>query len=597
MQDKTPLTQLREMMAQRGIDIYLIPTSDFHQSEYVGEYFKARAFLTGFTGSAGTAVVTATEAGLWTDGRYYVQAEAELSGSGFTLYRAGTLGVPTIREYVEATLPQGGVMGFDGRCLSAGEAKTYREIAEKKQGRLMMEEDLLDALWTSRPALPHEPVWIFDTPYSGEAAAHKLARIREKMAEAGATHHLLASLYDIAWVLNLRGNDIAHVPVFLSFLLIGQEKATLFIQPEAIDREVEAYLSALTVEMMPYGAVYQAMADLPGEARLLLDQTLVNARLLERLSAGVEILDKPNPSELMKARKNETEIANTRLAHRKDGVAMTRFMYWLKTEAAYRGMTEYEIQLYLDDLRGQQEHFLDLSFEDICAYGSNGAMMHYSAEAETAAVVKPEGFLLVDSGGHYLEGTTDITRTFVLGEISPKMRLHYTTVLRSNLILANLRFLHGCAGLSMDVLCREPLWELGLDYRCGTGHGVGHLLNVHEGPNGFRYKIVPERKDSGVLEAGMITTDEPGVYLEGEYGIRIENELLCILDEKNEYGQFMRFENLTYCPIDLDGIDPELMTERERGWLNDYHAMVYEKIAPYLNEAEREWLVEYTRAI
>jgi Xaa-Pro aminopeptidase len=299
----------------------------------------------------------------------------------------------------------------------------------------------------------------------------------------------------------------------------------------------------------------------------------------------------------MKAIKNETELKNTRLAHLRDGVAFTKFMYWLKTNVGKIEMDEYTVGCYLDSLRAQQEHFLDLSFEDISAYGPNAAMMHYAADKETAAPLKPEGFYLIDSGGHYLEGTTDITRTIVLGPLTEQQKLHFTTVCVSNMNLANAKFLYGCRGLNLDILCRGPLWQMALNYKCGTGHGVGHILNVHEGPNGIRWQVVPERSDSGVLEAGMITTDEPGVYLEGEYGIRTENELICVKEEKNEYGQFMAFENITYAPIDLDGIDPEEMTGRERGWLNDYHKMVYEKISPFLTDEEREWLKVYTREI
>ncbi|MCC8141687.1 MAG: aminopeptidase P family protein [Lachnospiraceae bacterium] len=591
------LAALRNEMSSRGIDVYLIPTADFHNSEYVGDYFKAREYVTGFTGSAGTAVVTADKAGLWTDGRYFIQAEAELAGSGFELYRMGMEDVPEIKDFVRENLPEGGTVGFDGRVLAAKQAQDYRKLADEKHGSLHVTEDLVDLIWADRPAMACSQIWILKEEYSGESAVSKLDRIRKKMQEEEADCHVLSSLCDIAWILNLRADDIAHCPVFLSFLLIGPDDATLFVQSEAVTDEVRTYLDESGVKVAAYGDIYDGMAALLKDTKILLDRREVNCRLAAALPDSVTVIDKANPSALMKAVKNETEIKNTRLAHEKDGVVMTKFMYWLKKNVGSTEMDEYSIGQYLDQLRRQQEHFLDLSFDDICAYGENAAMMHYAAAKESAAAVCPEGMLLVDSGGHYLEGTTDITRTFVLGEITPKMRLHYTTVVRCMLTLANVKFLHGCAGISMDVLCREPLWEMGIDYRCGTGHGVGHILSVHEGPNGFHYKVVPERSDAGVLEAGMITTDEPGVYLEGEYGIRIENELLCVEDEKNEYGQFMRFEPLTLCPIDLDGIDPEQMSPGERKQLNDYHRLVYEKIAPQLNEDEREWLKKYTREI
>jgi len=591
------LEQLREEMCKRGIDIYVVPSSDFHESEYVGEYFCAREFLTGFTGSAGTAVVTRDKAGLWTDGRYFIQAAAQLAGSGFDLYRMGEEGVPAIPDFLEAELPEGGVLGFDGRVVSGALAETFQKAADDRHGSLYVTEDLTDRIWTDRPAIACTPLWILTEEYSGESAVSRLGRIRERMAEEKADVHILSSLCDIAWILNLRADDIEHVPVFLSFLFIFKEKAVLFVQPDAVGDEAAAYLKNCGVEVDSYWSVYDAAARLPEDTSVLMNRKMVNYRLISSLSKGVTIIDREDPSELMKAVKNETELRNTRQAHLKDGVAMTKFMYWLKTNVGRIPMDEYTVGCYLDNLRRKQENFLDLSFEDICAYGPNAAMMHCAATAEQKAQIWPEGMLLVDSGGHYLEGTTDITRTFILGPVTPEMKRHFTAVVRCNLALANLRFLYGCGGISMDVVCREPLWELGLDYKCGTGHGVGHILNVHEGPNGFRYRIVPERKDSGVLEAGMITTDEPGVYLEGEYGIRIENELICVKDEKNEYGQFMRFEPVTWCPIDLDGIEPELMNEKEKRWLNEYHAMVWEKISPYLTEEERDWLKVYTREI
>ncbi len=591
------LEALRDEMRKKGIDIYIVPTSDFHNSEYVGEYFKARKFLCGFTGSAGTAVVTADEAGLWTDGRYFIQAAAELAGSGFELYRMGVENVPTVTEFVRSRMPERGVIGFDGRVISAAQAEDFKEIADQKDGSLYVTEDLVDRIWTDRPPMSCTPIWILGEEWIGESTVSKIGRIREKMKEAGADVHVLSSLYDIAWILNLRADDIEKCPVFLSFLVIGKEDAALFVQKDELTDEVRNYLNECGVSVSDYGEIYDALAAIPGDSRVLLDRSEVNCRMVTSMPESVTIIDRTNPSVLMKAVKNETEIKNTKLAHLKDGVAMTKFMYWLKNNVGKIPMDEYTVGIHADELRAAQEHFLDLSFEDICAVGPNGAMMHYAAAKDGAAKVEPKGFLLLDSGGHYLEGTTDITRTFVLGEITPTMRLYFTTVVRSMLALANLKFLYGCAGISMDVVCREPLWEMGIDYRCGTGHGIGHILNVHEGPNGFRYKIVPERSDSGVLEAGMITSDEPGVYLEGEYGIRIENELLCVKDEKNEYGQFMRFEPITWCPIDLDGIDPELMNEKEKAQLNDYHKQVYEKISPYLDEDEREWLTVYTREI
>ena len=553
--------------------------------------------MSGFTGSAGTLVVTLTEAGLWTDGRYFIQAEKQLEGSTITLYRMSEEGVPTVKEFVADKLPQGGVLGFDGRVLSTADAESYQKIAEEKQGRLSVEKDLVNEIWTDRPQLPTEKVWILTDEYSGETTASKLGRIREAMKENGAQIHLISSLYDIAWILNLRGNDISHVPVFLSFLMIEEEACTLFIHEETLTDEVRAYLADNQITVCAYDAIYDAAEKVAADKVILMNAQIINYRIRMALPKELKIVDAPDPSDRMKAIKNETELKNTRLAHLRDGVAVTKFMYWLKTHVGKECITEYTAGKYLDSLRAEQEHFLDLSFDNISAYGANAAMMHYSAKEDTAAELKPEGFLLVDSGGHYYEGTTDITRTFVLGHLTDKQKLHFTTVCRSNMNLANAKFLYGCSGLNLDILSRGPLWQMGIDYKCGTGHGVGHILNVHEGPNGFRWRVVSERNDSGKLEAGMITTDEPGVYLEGEYGIRTENELICVKAEKNEYGQFMEFENITYAPIDLDGIDPDEMTGREKQMLNAYHKMVWEKISPYLNGDEREWLKEYTREI
>lgn len=590
------LEALRSEMKKRGITVYVVPTSDFHQSEYVGEYFKARKYMTGFTGSAGTAVITMKEAGLWTDGRYFIQAAAQLEGSGVTLFRMGEEGVPKVEEYVEEQLEKGGCIGFDGRVMDAKAGKKYAEIAEKKEGSLYVTEDLVDIIWTERPSLPAHKVWILEQEYAGMSTEEKLSQVREQMKQEGADVHILASLYDIAWLLNLRGDDIDHVPVFLSFVAVEEKKTTLFINQEILDDKVKKYLKDNQIQVEDYEKIY-AYAENLKDHKVLMSLEEVNYRIAENVQKHSQIVDAPNPSLLLKSIKNETELENTRIAHLKDAVAVTKFMYWLKTNIGKKEITEISASDYLEELRKEQEHFLDVSFDTICAYGANAAMMHYSASEESNAVLKPEGFLLVDSGGHYLEGTTDITRTFALGELSYEQKKHFTAVCRSNLNLANAKFLYGCSGINLDILARGPLWDMGIDYRCGTGHGVGHILNVHEGPNGFRWKVVQERNDSGKLEAGMITTDEPGVYLEGAYGIRLENELICVKDEKNEYGQFMKFENITYVPMDLDAILPEEMTFREKQELNEYHQMVYEKISPYLNEEERIWLKEYTRAI
>lgn len=590
------LKALREEMAQRSIDIYIVPTSDFHESEYVGDHFKARKFITGFTGSAGTAVITATEAGLWTDGRYFVQAAKQLEGSTVTLYRMGEEGVPKVDEFVEEKLPEGGCLGFDGRVVNGSWGKKLLGIAEKKHGTLHVDEDLIDLIWKDRPALSRKPLFLLEEKYSGKSTAEKLKELRGAMEAEGANVHILTSLYDIAWLLNIRGGDIDYVPVVLSYLVVTEKECIWFLQEEIVDEKTAAYLKENQIATRPYDDIYSYVKELPSDACVLMNGSTVNYRITASLKPEITVVDKPNPTELMKAVKNPVEVDNTRKAHIKDGVAFTKFMYWLKTNIGKIPMTEISASDYLEQCRRAQENFIDLSFDTICAYGPNAAMMHYAATPESDTELKPEGFLLVDSGGHYFEGTTDITRTMALGPVTDEMRLHFTAVCRSNLALANAKFLYGCTGLNLDILARGPLWDMGIDYKCGTGHGVGYILNVHEGPNGFRWRVVPERHDNGTLEEGMITTDEPGVYLEGKYGIRTENELVCHKAEKNEYGQFMCFENITYAPIDLDAIDPNELTGREKKMLNDYHALVYKTISPYMTE-ENEWLKKYTRSI
>ena len=590
------LKELRAQMQERGIDIYIVPTSDFHQSEYVGEYFKARKYMTGFTGSAGTAVITKEEAGLWTDGRYFIQAEKQLESSTVKLFKMGEEGVPKVEEYVKDHLTEGSCIGFDGRVMDAKSGEKYAKMAEEKKAALYVKEDLVGNIWKDRPQLPANKVWILEDAYAGRSMADKIADVRTKMQKEGADIHILSSLYDIAWLLNLRGGDIDHVPVFLSFVSIEKEQILLFINPQILDKEVQDYLEKNHVTIRPYEDIYTYAQNLQ-KVKVLISAEETNYRIAECIREHAEVLEGENPSLMLKAVKNETELKNTREAHLKDAAAVTKFMYWLKTNIGKVEISEISASDYLEERRKEQEHYLDLSFDTISAYGPHGAMMHYSATKESNAVLKPEGFLLVDSGGHYLEGTTDITRTFALGALTDEEKQHFTAVCRSNMNLANAKFLYGCCGINLDILARGPLWDLGIDYRCGTGHGVGHILNVHEGPNGFRWKIVPERNDSGKLEEGMITTDEPGVYIEGKYGIRTENELICVKDEKNEYGQFMRFENITYVPIDLDAILPEEMSAKERRELNEYHQMVYEKVSPYLTDEEREWLKTYTRPI
>lgn len=593
--DSKRITALRAIMKREGIDYYYIPTADFHESEYVVEYFKARKFITGFTGSAGVAVIGQEEAWLWTDGRYFIQAASQIEGSGFGLMKMGQEGVPTVMQYLGEKLQEGQCIGFDARVVNTNDAKEFAKIAAKKHGSLKTDNDLLDEVWTDRPALVHQPADVLKDEFNGEATASKLARVREQMEKEEAQYHIISTLDDIAWILNVRGNDIPHVPVVLSFLVIGKEDAMWFVEENALSDAVKEMAAECGITIRPYEDVYAYAATIPENSTVLLDKRKVNYRITNALSETVHIVSKANPSQLMKSIKNEIELENTRKAHLLDGIAVTKFMYWLKKNVGKIPMDEVSVSDYLQSLREQMEGYRDISFDTIAGYNANAAMMHYKAEPDTAAKLEPQGMLLVDSGGHYDTGTTDITRTFVLGPISDIQKKHFTMVVKSNLNLANVKFLYGCNGISLDVICREPIWKENLDYQCGTGHGVGYLLNVHEGPNSFRWQYRPGFDNP--FEAGMITTDEPGIYLQDQYGIRTENELICVKGEKNPYGQFMGFENITYVPIDLDGIDKQHLNAEDVKQLNDYHKMVYEKISPYMTPEENEWLKEYTREI
>ncbi len=591
------LARLREEMAKHNITIYIVPTADFHSSEYVGAYFKAREYITGFTGSAGTAVITMEEAGLWTDARYFIQAANQLEGTTVALYRIGEEGVPSVEEYVEQHITKGGVIGFDGRVVSGSFGNRLKEISDAKSATMQTEFDLIDLIWKNRPKCSQEPIMLFDESYSGKNTKDKIAEVRKAMQEHFATLHIMTSLSDISWLLNIRGGDISYVPVVLSYLVLSMNECIWFVQQENLTDEILAYLYENGITTMPYNNIYSYVQTISADEVVWIDQSVVNYRISNDVSKRVKVVDEPAPSERMRAIKNKVEIEHTQKAHIKDGVAMCKFMYWLKTQVGKTSMTELSVSNYLEELRREQDGFMDLSFETICGYAEHGAIVHYAVTPETDVPIEPKGFLLVDSGGHYMQGTTDVTRTFALGPLTDEMKEHFTRVCRANINLANARFLYGCTGMNLDIVAREPLWEVGLDYKHGTGHGVGHMLSVHEGPNGFRWRQAPNATRADVLEEGMITTDEPGIYIEGNYGIRLENELLCCKGEKNEYGQFMYFENITYVPIDLDAIEPTKMTLEERERLNQYHANVYRVIAPFLTEDEANWLKIYTRAI
>lgn len=601
-QTNIKIGQLRDRMKELGIDAYLVPTADFHESEYVGEFFKCRHFLTGFNGTAGTAVITMDKAGLWTDGRYFVQAEEQLSGSEIKLYRMGEPEFPTLDEFLEEELPVDGCLGFDGRVVNSELGYGLQNLLQEKNVTINCSKDLVGEIWTSRPAMSCEPIWSLDIKYAGKSTVEKLSDLRDAMKKNKAQIHLMTALDEIAWLFNLRGNDIVNNPVFLSYALITQDEAYLYVQKETIKedtkmgKEVCAALAEAKVQVKEYAEFLQDVAALKNE-KILLERKKASFAVCESIDASCRIIDEMNPCATMKAVKNATEIENMRRAHLKDGIAVTKFMYWLKHTIGTCDMTEMTAAHKIEELRAEQGNYIEPSFVTIAAYKENAAMCHYHPSDEVCKKLKPEGLLLVDSGGQYLEGTTDITRTYALGPLTEKEKEYYTIVAAAMLKVSTMKFLHGCRGINLDYTIREAFWKRGLDFAHGTGHGVGYLSNVHERPNGLRWKVVPERQDSAVIEPGMICSDEPGLYFAGDFGTRTENLILCVEDEKNEYGQFLKFEFLTKAPIDLEALDIRFMDDADIERLNTYHKDVYETISPYMNDEEKEWLKHVTREI
>ncbi len=584
IQDRIAL--LRRCMAHRGLTACVVVTDDFHGSEYVGDHFKAREYLSGFTGSAGTLAVLPDRAALWTDGRYFLQAERQLEGSGIELMRAGQPDVPTLSAFLAQHLPEGGVLGFDGRTVSTRLYRTLEEALSAKHIRLDGAHDLAEEVWPDRPALSAQPLWPLESDVSRR---EKLSLLREKMAEKNAGHLLLTDLTDIAWTLNLRGGDVACTPVFLAFLLLSEADAVLFVQPQAVSPAIADALAADGVTLRPYGDIYSHLSALPAEDCVLLDSATANSQITRAL-AHARTVDAPSPAAALKAVKSPGEQDGFRRAHLLDGVALTRFLYRLKT--APTGLTEVSAAALLHELRAESEVFLEDSFDTIAAYGPHGAVVHYEPTAETDVPLEARGLLLCDSGGHYRGGTTDVTRTVALGPVSDAERRMCTLVLQGHIRLAMARFPKGVTGENLDVLARMPLWQQGLDYNHGTGHGVGCVLSVHESPPSFRWRIV-ENTPHPALETGMVISDEPGYYEAGQYGIRHESLLLVQPDGDD----FLRFEVLTLAPFDRDALDVSLLSDEERRWLNDYHRRVREALSPHLSAEERRWLNDVTQPL
>jgi Xaa-Pro aminopeptidase len=583
------IARLREELRREHLSAFIFPTSDPHNSEYTAEHWKGREWISGFNGSAGTAVVTLDNAALWTDSRYFIAAEEQLKGTEFQLMKLKVEGTPSIAEWLGRELKDAAdkAVGIDGMVNSTNSIKELISDLRTQGGiTLRTNFDPLERIWQDRPAIPENPVVIHPLEYAGEPIREKLARIRKALREKHADGMLMAALDDIAWTLNLRGSDVHCSPVFVSYLLISTTEVTLYINKVKLTPEVMSYLRAEGVGVKPYDQVKQGLKDY-FEYNILLDGNEVNYTLYKAVER--EIVDASSPVPLMKAVKNEREIAGFRSAMLKDGIAMVKFLKWLKPAVEAGGQTEMSVERKLTALRAEQPLFRGLSFDTIVGYEEHGAIVHYEAIPETDATLHPKGLLLIDSGTQYQDGTTDVTRTIALGPLTEEQKRVYTLVLKGHIDLQLLHFPDGASGTQLDAIARRPLWQAGMNFLHGTGHGVGCYLNCHEGPHQIRMEWIPAR-----LQAGMTVTDEPGVYLGGRFGVRIENTLLVVPAEETECGRFLGFETLTLCPIETSPIIKELMTPEEIQWLNDYHTTVYERLSPYLNEDEKAWLRKAT---
>ncbi|WP_252244861.1 MULTISPECIES: aminopeptidase P family protein [unclassified Clostridium] len=585
------IEKLREIMKKENIDYYVVPSGDFHQSEYVAEHFKSRAYITGFTGSAGTALIGREKGILWTDGRYFIQAEQQLKDSGIELYKMRIPGWPTLHEWLMENMKSGETVSFDGRLFSANEYKEFKKIKDKKDINIVMDKDLIEEIWNDKPELPKEKAFLHDIKYCGKSAKEKIEEVRVEMKKMGAESYIISSLDDIAWLYNIRGNDVKDTPVVLTYAVINEEKATLYIDKNKLSNEDQIKLNNEGIKIDEYNNIFEDVKDIKNS--VILDPNKVSGYIYTLINENVEVIEALNITTKLKAIKNSIEIENLKRCQIKDGVAMVRFLKWLKESVGKENITEVTVADKLLELRSKGDLFVEESFGTIAGYKDHAAMMHYSATDESAYELKPEGILLVDSGGQYLDGTTDITRSFILGKLTDEEKKDFTLVLKSHINLMKAKFLKGTTGSNLDVLARTILWDEGMDYKCGTGHGVGFFLSVHEGPQSIR--PVP---NTVVLEPGMILTNEPGVYKEGKHGIRTENVMLVTNDiETDEGGEFYKFEVMSYCPIDIEGIDKSLLTEAERKWLDVYHTETYAKLSPYLNDEEKNFLKNATREI
>lgn len=586
------ISSLRNLMRERGIDAFIVPSDDNHGSEYVSEYFRTRQWISGFTGSAGTVVITLEEAHLWTDGRYFLQGAKEIEGTSYVLEKLGEPGVKNHVEWLSDNLKSGSTVAFNGKVFTVAALNSLKGLLESKNINIKAEEDLFEKIWTDRPSMPKGKMFIHELKYTGKSLSEKLTMVREEMKKEGISDFILASLDDIAWLLNLRGADVPCNPVFLSYLLMDENNCTLYLDKEKVNAEISKYLEENSVKVKAYEDIVSDVAQLSEKSVVTYDPTKTNVWIKDALGNNVKIVERRNITTDLKARKNEVELKNVENAMTKDGVAMVKFFTWLKKNIGNTEITEITAADKLTQFRSEREGFVDISFSTISGYGPNGAIIHYHATEENHSKLEPKSLYLIDSGAQYLDGTTDITRTLALGELTEEEKVDYTLVLKGNIALAMAKFLYGIAGCNLDILARKPMWDRGIDYKHGTGHGIGYLLNVHEGPQGIRKEI-----SNVTLEEGMLISNEPGIYREGKHGIRLENIIAVAKDVETEFGKFMRFDVLTYCPFELEAIKVELLSCEEKQWLNNYHELVYNKLEAHLNEEERAWLKEATRAI
>lgn len=578
-------------MQKQGIAAYIVPGTDPHAGEYFADYWKERDWISGFDGSAGTAVVALDKAGVWVDSRYYIQADVQLKDTGFVAMKMGLPETPDMLTWIAAGLQPGDRVGVNPLLFSVNAFLSMRNQFSLN-GIELVQTDLIQPIWEDRPALPEQKIFVYDVAFAGQTCLEKIAQLRQKIKEAYADVFVLNTLDDIAWLFNIRGKDVTYNPVATAYALVDDTEAVIYISPEKLTEEVRSYFASQQVLVKEYQQIYKDLGSISNDKRVLLDGSKINQSMFKAITPACAVINRMSPVAMLKSIKNETEISGMRQAMIKDGVALTKFFMWLETTVSSGELTEISIAEKLFDFRAEQANFFGESFGTIAGYAGHGAIVHYKADEQSNAKILPEGILLLDSGGQFLEGTTDITRTITLGNPTPQQKTDFTLVLKGHIGIATAVFPVGTRGSQLDILARKAMWDRRLNYGHGTGHGVGHFLNVHEGPQNIRMDENPV-----TLQPGMFISNEPGLYRTDEYGIRIENLIMVAPDQQSEFGQFLRFETLTLFPIDVNLIDKGLLTKAEIDWLNAYHQQVNEKIAPHLNEVEREWLRDKTKVI